>query len=82
MKPVLPPSVAVALRADFLKRSYRRGLHRFFRSVYWLVKLDRSGQRVARLYLRILNQSGGRNKACPCGSGRKLKHCCARRVQE
>ena len=23
----------------------------------------------------------GRNDACPCGSGRKFKHCCARKAE-
>ncbi|MHC4481645.1 MAG: SEC-C metal-binding domain-containing protein, partial [Planctomycetota bacterium] len=38
---------------------------------------DASGGRVATKPIRV-SQKVGRNAPCPCGSGKKFKHCCGR----
>lgn len=41
--------------------------------------LDLLNEKAAREFLR--RNKVGRNKPCPCGSGRKFKHCCMRELK-
>ena len=49
-----------------------------------LIEMRRAQRRPGRTARRPLGKAGpaagSRNEACPCGSGRKAKRCCSRRI--
>jgi hypothetical protein len=47
-------------------------------SIWLLVALPYMLGRVDRVHVRDRVKGVGRNAPCPCGSGRKYKHCCGR----
>lgn len=68
-----PPAIAPEKREELLQ-SMIAGLTHIYR---YFEPHRRSASQMPLMPLRRQGQKVGRNDPCPCGSGRKYKHCCA-----
>ncbi len=70
---------------EIKERAVRPQLHAFLNRIGRDVEVGSMGAQAAppapRAGRPAARRAPGRNDPCPCGSGRKLKHCCGRRVR-
>jgi uncharacterized protein len=75
-----PGAIPVEKREEFMEMMVASltKIYRFFEPQR--LELAHAMRDNARMPLRRTGPKVGRNDACPCGSGRKYKHCCAASV--